>query len=311
MLESVKSRLQHHLAVDRKAVLIVNTQSRRGQRLFFAALDELANQKIELVASHAIRRPERLRSAVQESISQGNRLIIIGGGDGTISSVCNSFANQEVALGLLPLGTSNSFVRTLGIPLKLGDAVDVIATGKVADVDLGKAGNNYFSNVTTIGISVEIARRTPHLLKRFLGPIAYAGTGLYCLALHRPFDCTFTVDGDSCPPIKTHQIIVANGSYYGINRLAPELHADSRRLVVFPMANWSRRRLMQAWLEFTCGKSSPFADSGWFSARQVEIETKSRQFLNVDGEITTQTPVSVLLAEEALNVIVPQGFRDV
>ena len=65
--------------------------------------------------------------------------IIVGGGDGTISSVVDAFAYRATVFGLLPLGTANSFARSLEIPLDLEGAVDVIAHGKVADVDLGSA----------------------------------------------------------------------------------------------------------------------------------------------------------------------------
>jgi diacylglycerol kinase family enzyme len=51
-----------------------------------------------------------------------------------------------VLFGVLPLGTANSFVRTLGFPLNLGGAIDVLVNGKVADVDLGKINEDYFAN---------------------------------------------------------------------------------------------------------------------------------------------------------------------
>jgi anti-sigma B factor antagonist len=60
----------------------------------------------------------------------------VGGGDGTICEAARRLAHRDVALGLLPLGTTNNFARTLGIPLNLPAAIGVLAVGKVADVDL-------------------------------------------------------------------------------------------------------------------------------------------------------------------------------
>jgi predicted polyphosphate/ATP-dependent NAD kinase len=64
---------------------------------------------------------------------RGHRLVIVGGGDGTISSVVDLFAYRNVVFGLLPLGTANSFAKTLSIPLDVEGAVEVIVNGKLAD----------------------------------------------------------------------------------------------------------------------------------------------------------------------------------
>jgi len=97
---------------------------------------------------------------------------VVGGGDGTLSSAVGAFAYADAALGVLPLGTGNSFAQTLTIPQNLERALDIIAGGKVVDVDLGIVNGAYFSNVATIGLSANVARRTPKGLKRVLGPIA-------------------------------------------------------------------------------------------------------------------------------------------
>ena len=66
-------------------------------------------------------------------------LLIVGGGDGSISEAARRLAYRDMALGILPLGTTNNFAGTLGLPLNLAGATDVLAAGKVADVDLGRA----------------------------------------------------------------------------------------------------------------------------------------------------------------------------
>jgi len=55
----------------------------------------------------------------------------------TISSVVDYFAYTSFVFGVLPLGTANSFARTLGIPLDRTGAIDVLVNGKVANIDLG------------------------------------------------------------------------------------------------------------------------------------------------------------------------------
>ena len=153
-------------------MLVVNTNSRRGREVLLRRHGRAGT------ARHLDRsllpgaRFCRLRECVEEAISRGQSLVIVGGGDGTISRIVDYFAHKELVLGVLPLGTGNSFARSLGIPIMLDGAVDVIASGKVADVNLGKVGDLYFANIATIGLSVDIGRHSPVGLKRSLGMLA-------------------------------------------------------------------------------------------------------------------------------------------
>jgi diacylglycerol kinase (ATP) len=58
----------------------------------------------------------------------------------------------------LRLGTANDFARTLRIPTDLERACETGAQGKVVDVDLGAAGENYHVNVTYVGLGAEVTQ---------------------------------------------------------------------------------------------------------------------------------------------------------
>ena len=81
----------------------------------------------------------------RDLLRQGHDLIVAAGGDGTINEVANGFVNADgtifagAAMGILPLGTGGDFQRTLGIPSKLEDAVEILASGIPAPIDVGKA----------------------------------------------------------------------------------------------------------------------------------------------------------------------------
>lgn len=149
MMESAE--LQRRIRAERTAALIINTVSRNGERLFVRALDGLARRGITVSAAYPVHHPDRLPEIVHSAVQHGHRLIVIGGGDGTVSAVVDYLAYQDVVLGLLPLGTGNSFANTLHIPFSLNGALDVIAQGDVARIDLGRIGDDYFANVAPWG----------------------------------------------------------------------------------------------------------------------------------------------------------------
>ena len=104
-----KAGLEQDIKESRRAVLVVNTRSRHGARAYSDAEGLLAEAGITLDAAYPVRDAERLPGIVREEIAKGRKFIIIGGGDGSISSVVDHFAYASVVFGLLPLGTANSF----------------------------------------------------------------------------------------------------------------------------------------------------------------------------------------------------------
>ncbi len=127
----------------RRAALVVNTRSRSGERLYPRALAQLRDLGVPVVASYAVPEPARLAQTVREALCGNPDLIILGGGDGSVSCVVDLLAGQDTVLAVLPLGTGNDFARTLEIPFDLRHACELIVHGKVVDVDLGLVGQDY------------------------------------------------------------------------------------------------------------------------------------------------------------------------
>jgi diacylglycerol kinase family enzyme len=152
-----------------RAALVVNTRSRNGERAFFLAIDRLQELDIQLGATYAIRDPTRLPETVREILDDGYEFLILGGGDGSVSSVVDFLANREVVFGLLPLGTANDFARTLEIPEDIEGACQAIARGKIVDVDLGLASGNYYASVASVGLGVEATQALSPWLKKAPG----------------------------------------------------------------------------------------------------------------------------------------------
>lgn len=239
-----KAALQQEIRQSRRAVLVVNTRSRRGARAYSEARRRLAQAGMTLEAAYPVRHAERLPEIVREEIAKGRRFIVIGGGDGTISSAVDHFAYASVVFGILPLGTANRFARTLGIPLDLTRAIDVLVNGKVADVDLGKINDDYFANGSSIGMPAIVGRATRHSLKRLLGRGAYILVAATKFMHYQPFRCTVTIDGQQTS-FDALDVRIASGGYQGGVLVAREANPDDGNMVVHisegrPGGPWQR-----------------------------------------------------------------------
>lgn len=294
---------------DRSAVLVVNTGSRRGRRWFGRVRNRLTERGIAVAESHAVTDARSLPAIVERVVQDGHRLIVVGGGDGTITSIAGSFAYRDAVLGLVPLGTGNSLAQTLGIPCDPEGAIDVIASGKVATVDLGTVNGVYFANVATIGLSADVARTTPSIVKRVMGPLAYLATGTIETFSHRPFTCTLTAL-ERTLRTATHQVVVANGRMFGAAPIMPDARIDEGKLSVFVMRGGRRSQVVRLWIALLSGRHMRLRDAEYFSTSAVRVETDPPQQMDLDGEAVGETPASFSVAARALHVMVPETYRE-
>jgi diacylglycerol kinase (ATP) len=121
-------------------------------------------------------------------------------------------------------------------------AIATLAGGKVADVDLARAGEDIFTNMASIGLSVQVAQAVPAPLKRVLGRGAYTLTAVRRLPAHRPFEATLTINGER-HVLWTHQLNIANGSHHAGRRIARDASVDDRLLIVYRLGDASRLRV--------------------------------------------------------------------
>jgi diacylglycerol kinase (ATP) len=295
----------------RRAALIVNTRSRSGERAFFEALDRLEELGVSLGATYAIRDPVRLPETVREVLREGSeyRILILGGGDGSVSSVVDFLAHHDVILGLLPLGTANDFARTLGIPADLGKACEAIAGGKIVDVDLGLAGDNYYVNVASVGLSVGVTQALSPQLKRRIGALAYPTAAIRAFLGHEPFSARLTFpDGDHEPVEydRLLQVAVGNGRFYGGGMVvAPQSGIDDRSLDIYSIEMGRHRDLIGVARYLKSGDFIRSESVGHYRTERVRLETDPGLPVNVDGEVVTRTPQDFSMAHNALKVLVP------
>ena len=293
------------------AALIVNARSRTGEKAFERALKLLGALGVEIGVSYALSDPVRLSETVREAVLEGYDPIILGGGDGSVSSTVDFLAHQNSTLGLLPLGTANDFARTLEIPSDLEAACETIARGKVVDVDLGLVGDNFYVNVASVGLSVEVTRSLSPQLKKRIGPLAYPVAAVRAFFKHKPFSARLSFpDGDYQPVEHDRllQVAVGNGRFYGGGMVvAPGSGIDDRSLDVYTIKLGRRRDLVGVARYLRSGDFVRNESVDHFRTSRVLVETEPELAVNVDGELVAQTPQEFSIAENALRVIVPKN----
>jgi YegS/Rv2252/BmrU family lipid kinase len=291
--------------VPREAVLIVNAHSRKGEALFRDARQLIEEAGITLIAAHGVRNPKKINGIVRKAIADGAPMIIVGGGDGSLSSTIDFVVNKECVFALLPLGTANSFARTLGVPLDLEGAVNVIATGERRRIDLGKLNGDYFANCAAMGLSPMIGEGVPHKLKRYLGRFGYLLWAIWCLIRFHAFRITIN-DGTNKETLWATEVRIANGRFHGGVELVEDAEVDTGRLVVQVVTGRSVLPLIWNWIGSVLRLPKRQAPTRDFHGRRFSIDTRPHLPISIDGEVTERTPAVAEIASHAIEVVVPR-----
>jgi len=289
--------------LPRSAALIVNAKSRRGREAYREACWLLKAAGIELISSTAVRDPNKLAGEVERAVKAGAPMVIVGGGDGSLSSSVDFLVGTETVFALLPLGTANSFARTLGIPLDVPGAVKVIAEGQAKRIDLGVIDGDYFANCAAIGISPLIAETVPHGLKKWLGRPGYLGWAAIQMARYKPF-CLTVTEGETVHQLNALEVRIANGAYHGGTELV-DAQVDSGEIVIQAIEGTWRTKLLWSWGLSLLGRDKALGTVREFRGRSFQVETQPPLPISIDGEVLAHTPVTARVARAVMLMAVP------
>ncbi|TVQ42541.1 MAG: lipid kinase [Gloeocapsa sp. DLM2.Bin57] len=291
--------------MSKKALLLINPRSRQGKKQFKLAVDILHELDFELVVIPC-NHPQEIPEIINQQADNVD-LVIIGGGDGTLNLAVDSLVTHNLPLGILPMGTANDLARTLGIPLGIKEACQVIASGKVDDIDLGWVNGKYFFNVASLGLSVKITENLSYQAKRRWGTLAYLITAIKVIRNSIPFEVEIII-GDTSVSVKTIQVAVGNGCYYGGGMaVAKDAKINDQRLDLYSLEleNW--------WQIFPLIWTLPQGGHDilpWvrtlqaYPSQSIIIKSPKPLTINTDGELTVTTPATFKVIPQALRVFI-------
>ena len=218
-----------------KIAFLVNGTLQNKSQIIHNAKKEFGEYEVTILESL---HQSHLIALAHQALNEGNRILVVAGGDGSTNEVVNGIAEyakeintdqynwqkiDNIRLGILPCGTGNDFTKTIQIDNDIARLHTLINLDQYQKCDIGfarffdkdkKEATRYFLNITDVGmggIVVEkLERKLPFLSRSFSYNLSIASTFLtYDKARVRADSKDFNYEG------RVMNCIISNGKYFG------------------------------------------------------------------------------------------------
>ena len=265
---------------------IVNPAAGNGYAIKIQAqlIKETSSRGLECRFVHT-EAPGHATRLAEEAVAMSDCTGVISvGGDGTAFEVACGLMNTGVPLGIIPAGTGNDFIKTVGLPKDPMKALDFILTHQPRPVDVGGLNDQLFLNVCGTGFDVTVLDYTLSAKKYCRGLLPYLIGLIRGIAHYKPVHVRFVADGHA----EEREVLicsVANGRYFGGGiAICPEASADDGLLDLVIAEHKPRWQLPFLGPQLLMGGILKFAFTTHKRCKTVEIHSKGMR-LNIDGEI--------------------------
>lgn len=268
---------------------------------------------------HFTRFQRHATSIVRSLTSDGQEhTLVVLGGDGTVNEAINGIVDfSNVTLGYIPIGSSNDFARSFGLPKDPVKALDMILNpSEYSMMDVGvlsyKERRRRFAVSTGAGFDAAICHeavisKLKVLLNRVkLGKLTYAGIALNRIFYLRPATVNVTLDNEKPMTFSHVMFVVAMNHPYegGGFRFCPRANPSDGQLNVMVISGVSKLKAL-CLLPFALnGKHIYFKGVHTFTCKKVAVESDLVLPLHTDGEpVFLQKKWEAALEPDKLRII--------
>lgn len=186
-----------------------------------------------------------------KKLCKDNDIIVAAGGDGTIADVIQGIMDsgrmKDVALGIVPFGSGNAFITSLGIPKNIARAIKVINEGKTRKIDLidieGKA-----AAFASVGATAQVlVEKLQHNIPGFFGHLLASRIMLKLASMEQEIEIYEGIDDagnyfdHKKLRLKVFDCVLGKASHFGYNwKVSPEAVIDDGYIdiTLFEIPGW-------------------------------------------------------------------------
>ncbi len=255
--------------------------------------------------------PGELEAVLREKAASSGEILIVGGGDGTVTAAAKLLQGSSKTLGVLPLGTFNLEARHLDIPLDPFAAAEMLVDAETVEIDLLTVNGECCLCATVIGFYPAIAKSRESFhgsswWRKSLRMVREIAT----VAVRSPALHLDVTNGDQKIHRKTRLAAFSPGRYEeGIGIIPDRSGLASGKLNAYVSEHLSRPQMLKAALGYLSGNLLETDGMTRIESDDITINVAGRRAIPamIDGEILTiKLPCRFKILPRALRVLRPR-----
>ncbi len=241
------------------------------------------------------------------AVEQGVDVLLVVGGDGTISTTGATLIGTQTVLGAIPMGSGNGFARHFGIPLKPEEAALDLATAEVKAIDVGCVGGRPFFATCSMAWDAAIVRSFQKSPVRGILPYVFAG--VYEFLDYKPQPTRAQLDTGEILEFPDPLVFtIANLTQYGANvHIAADAEPDDGLLELVVARKQDTPTLIKNLFSLKTRALAELPRIEYRRFRRLRVERKQPGLIQVDGELVdAPAMVDIEVKPQSLRVLVPR-----
>lgn len=251
---------------------------------------------------HLTQYPFHAAQLAREAAARNSETVLSVGGDGTAFETACGLMYTDTALGIIPAGTGNDFIKSLQSPKKPMEALEFILNNPPLPVDVGSLNDRFFLNCCGVGFDVCVLDYSLKAKKYVRGLLPYLYGVLRTIFTYRPIPVSYTLDSGETVQESVLIFSVANGKYIGGGiPIAPPASVDDGLFDVVVVDAVPRYKIPFYLPGLMMGKVTAFKVARHIRCKDVRLACKAMR-LNVDGEILSMDEAAFSVVPGVLKV---------
>lgn len=249
---------------------------------------------------HKTDHPTHATVIAREAAARGVETVIAIGGDGTVTETAAGLCGTKTALGIIPSGTGNDFIKTAAIPKDWEAALELILTKPARPVDSGVINDRFFINVCGTGFDVITLDFAEKAKKHVHGLLPYLYGVFRAIIAFKPIEMHIEIGDGAVLDGKYMICSVANGRYFGGGiPIAPQAAVTDGLLDVLVVDAVPRWKLPAYLVPLMMGKLHQCKISHRYLTTRCKVQCSGMR-MNMDGEIHPMEEADIICAKDQL-----------
>ena len=290
-------------------LFIINPSSGKGKSLSYIPLiHELFDDKKDQYVIEITKYPGHASEIVGQYIKDEDFFVYAVGGDGTLNEIANILVNTNNALGVIPCGTGNDFIRSFMHSKNYKNILERTVNGKIEVIDTAKANNRYFVNIASIGFDSNVVYNARIFKKKKFIPssMSYLLSLFYTPFKFKSIPMNITIDNIT---IKSNNLLfaVCNGSYYGGGiPISPHSSMNDGILDICMVKSCRLFRLLRCLPKALSANHTNIEEVSFYKGNNIHVQSNYEFIVQADGELTTCNDMTFEFYPNSLRILKPQ-----